>query len=78
MMSHGGNQLSKVTFKSWKESKRLQIKDSIFLNLQAVFFEIGNTNPNTIVTEVLLEDNEQIIGVVFKSHPAWQTLYSDF
>ena len=49
-----------------------------FFSSDFLFFEIGNTNPNTTVIEVLLLNNEQIIGVVFKSHPVWQTLYSDF
>ena len=41
-------------------------------------FEIGYTASWFTVTEVALQDNEQIIGVQYRLHATYQTVYTDF
>ena len=44
----------------------------------ALLWKIGDTTPGYEKETVLLEENEVIVGVVAKLHPANQCVYTDF
>ena len=68
-----------------KKIKKIQIYHGthisgfkFFDKKQALIFEIGSTHLSLSVTEVVLENNEQIIGVAFKLYNSFKSVFTDF
>ncbi len=69
-----------------KKIKKVQIQHDascirgfkFFDKNQLLIFEIGEIKATNTVTEVVLEENEQIIGVAYKLYSTYQTVYTDF